>query len=338
MPEEAVAFAAEIVAGLRCLLGGPAGGRIAGLGVAMPYNLGSWQRELDIPLAAYRLERVRPRAALAEATGLEVFCENDGTAAAVAELFQGQDRTLDDFLYVFIGAALGGGVVLGGDYHRGANANAGDLGLMPAGPSRLATAPRPSGRPEIAADPRLGQLADPPPARPAASRSTAGASWTPRSSGPPAGGRVAGGRRRRAGRAAAVRRAGARRGGRGLDGNLPRPVLDRADRAAEPRRWPRPRPEAARRRRAWCAARSGATRRRSAPPSCRCTLNFSSSRTILLANERPGGRRARREARACDRAPGRRRSRCATISQDLPGREGARTTCSSRPGAARCRR
>ena len=28
--------------------------RLAGLGVAVPYNLGSWQRELDIPLAAYR--------------------------------------------------------------------------------------------------------------------------------------------------------------------------------------------------------------------------------------------------------------------------------------------
>ena len=44
-------------------------------------------------------------ARLAGATGLEVFCENDGTAAAVAELFQGQDRSLDDFLYVFVGAA-----------------------------------------------------------------------------------------------------------------------------------------------------------------------------------------------------------------------------------------
>jgi predicted NBD/HSP70 family sugar kinase len=151
MPEEAVAFAAESVAGLRCLLGGPAGGRIAGLGVAMPYNLGSWQRELDIPMAAYRRwNEFDLGTTLADATGLEVFCENDGTAAAVAELFQGQDRSLEDFLYVFVGAALGGGVVLDGDYRRGANANAGDLGLMPTGPSRLSTAPRPDGRPEIA--------------------------------------------------------------------------------------------------------------------------------------------------------------------------------------------
>ena len=117
----------------------------------MPYNLGSWQRELDIPLAAYRSwNEFDLGAALARNTGLDVFCENDGTAAAVAELFHGQDRSLDDFLYVFVGAALGGGVILSGDYRRGVNANAGDVGLMPTGASRLGTAPATAGRSEIA--------------------------------------------------------------------------------------------------------------------------------------------------------------------------------------------
>ena len=116
----------------------------------MPYNLGSWQRELDIPLTAYRRwNEFDLRGALEAETGLDVFCENDGTAAAVAELFQGHDRSLDEFLYVFIGAAVGGGVLLAGDYRRGVHANAGDLGLMPTTPSRLATAPRPERRPEI---------------------------------------------------------------------------------------------------------------------------------------------------------------------------------------------
>jgi predicted NBD/HSP70 family sugar kinase len=151
MPEEALAFAVESVAGLRRLVGGPGHGRLAGVGVAMPYNLGSWQRELDIPQAAYRRwNEFDLGAALASAIGgLEVFCENDGTAAAVAELFQGKDRSLEDFLYVFVGAAVGGGVLLGGDYRRGVHANAGDLGLMPTTPSRLATAPRGDDGPEI---------------------------------------------------------------------------------------------------------------------------------------------------------------------------------------------
>ena len=151
MPGEAVAFACESVAGLRRLVEGEAGTRLAGLGVAMPYNLGSWQRELDIPQTAYRVwNEFDLREALARGTGLDVFCENDGTAAAVAELFHGQDRSLDDFLYLFVGAALGGGVVLSGDYRRGVNANAGDIGLMPTGPSGLGVAPPGDGRPEIA--------------------------------------------------------------------------------------------------------------------------------------------------------------------------------------------
>ena len=150
MPDEAVAFVTESVRGLRRLGGGDDPSRLAGLGVAVPYNLGSWQRELDVPLATYRSwNEFDVNQQLTAATGLDVFCENDGTAAAVAELFYGLGRSLDDFLYVFIGAALGGGVILGGDYHRGVNANAGDLGLMPTAPSRLATAPKPKGAHEI---------------------------------------------------------------------------------------------------------------------------------------------------------------------------------------------
>jgi predicted NBD/HSP70 family sugar kinase len=118
--------------------------------VALPYNLGSWQRELDVPLAAYRRwNEFDVRQELEHATGIDVLCENDGTAAAVAELFHGVGRTLDDFLYVFVGSALGGGVILNGDYHRGVNANAGDLGLMPTSRSRLGTAPGLSGAHEL---------------------------------------------------------------------------------------------------------------------------------------------------------------------------------------------
>jgi predicted NBD/HSP70 family sugar kinase len=150
LPDEAVAFVRESVEILRGVLGGATEHRLAGLGVATPYNLGSWQRELDIPNSAYqRWNDVDVKAELEAATGLDVFVENDGTAAAVAELFQGHGRALENFLYVFIGTATGGGVILGGDYHRGVSANAGDIGLMPTLPSRLPTAPRPSGPYEI---------------------------------------------------------------------------------------------------------------------------------------------------------------------------------------------
>lgn len=146
LPEEAFAFVRESVSGLRGLLGNEAATRLAGLGVAMPYNLGSWQRELDLPLNAYRCwNQIDVAAELEAITGLDTFCENDGTAGAVAELFHGQGRQIDNFLYVFLGTAIGGGVILDGGYHRGAHGNAGDIGLMPTAPSRLASAPPPAG-------------------------------------------------------------------------------------------------------------------------------------------------------------------------------------------------
>jgi predicted NBD/HSP70 family sugar kinase len=116
--------------------------RVAGVGVAAPYNLGSWLEKLDMPAAQFRdWEQFDIASALRVATGLDVVVENDGTAAAVAELFYGLGRRFDDFLYFFIGPAIGGGVVLGGQYMRGASGNAGDVAMMPVPPSRLASAP-----------------------------------------------------------------------------------------------------------------------------------------------------------------------------------------------------
>jgi predicted NBD/HSP70 family sugar kinase len=146
LPEEALELALAEVEALRRSI--PAGrrGRLAGIGLAIPYNLGCWRRELDIPSETYAAWNSFDLAGRLRAeTGLPVFVENDGTAVAVAELFQGHGRELDDFACVHVGAAVGGGVVLGGEYRRGATGNAGDVGLMPVPPSRLATAPRPEG-------------------------------------------------------------------------------------------------------------------------------------------------------------------------------------------------
>lgn len=144
LPDEAVALLLEDIEELRQVV--PTGTRrgLAGLGIATPYHMGSWRRELDIPTEAYRAwNSFDITSRLAAATGLPVFGENDGTAAAVAELFRGHGRRLNDFLYVFIGAAIGGGVILSGNYLRGVTGNAGDIGLMPVLPSALASAPKP---------------------------------------------------------------------------------------------------------------------------------------------------------------------------------------------------
>lgn len=121
-------------------------GRLAGIGLAMPYDLDSWRRELSLPGDAldewHGYDFV---GALREGLDLPLFVENDGTAVAVAELFKGHGRDLNDFVSVYIACALGGGVVLRGEYRRGIIGNAGDIGLMPTSMSRLSTAPRPAG-------------------------------------------------------------------------------------------------------------------------------------------------------------------------------------------------
>lgn len=115
--------------------------RIIGVGVARPYNLGHWLKELDLPSEAFSAwETVALGPALAQASGLPVVEENDGTAAAIAELFHGHGRGHDDFLYVFIGPAVGGGLVLGGQSVRGASGNAADIGMIPVSRSTLASA------------------------------------------------------------------------------------------------------------------------------------------------------------------------------------------------------
>lgn len=121
--------------------------RIAGVGIARPYNLGSWLAELDLAADAFATwDETAFGTALQQACGFPVVEENDGTAAAIAELFHGHGRTEDDFLYVFIGPAIGGGLVLGGQAVRGRTGNAADIGMIPVTASSLPSAVKRQGR------------------------------------------------------------------------------------------------------------------------------------------------------------------------------------------------
>ena len=145
LPEEALDLVLNEISAMRAAVPRSTPGRLAGVGLAMPFNFGSWRRELGLSAdlcSAWNHFDLAAR--LRERLDLAVFVENDGTAVAIAELFEGVGRELDDFATVFIGAAIGGGVVLGGEYRRGVTGNAGDIGLMPTLPSRLTTAPTPA--------------------------------------------------------------------------------------------------------------------------------------------------------------------------------------------------
>jgi predicted NBD/HSP70 family sugar kinase len=61
-------------------------------------------------------------------TGLKVFIENDANAAALAEHLFGEAKDLRDFIFVFAGVGLGGGLFLNGQLYRGKGGYAGEIG------------------------------------------------------------------------------------------------------------------------------------------------------------------------------------------------------------------
>lgn len=64
-------------------------------------------------------------------TNLPVFIENDANAAAVAEHLFGDARESNNFIFVFAGVGIGGGLFLNGNLHRGSIGYAGEIGHSP---------------------------------------------------------------------------------------------------------------------------------------------------------------------------------------------------------------
>jgi len=116
--------------------------RLLGVGLAMPWFMGAWTRELNMSDAlAERWNSIRFEELLAQRTDLPIALENDCSAAAIAELQFGQGKSINNFLYIFVGTFVGGGVVLHGQLERGVHGNAGALASMPVSPSQLSSAP-----------------------------------------------------------------------------------------------------------------------------------------------------------------------------------------------------
>lgn len=82
-----------------------------------PPNFPGWD---DVPL----------RAQLADAIDLPVFLDNNATAAAIGEHWYGTGQKYADFLYVYIGLGVGGGILMNGRIRRGTGLNAGEFGHM----------------------------------------------------------------------------------------------------------------------------------------------------------------------------------------------------------------
>ena len=106
--------------------------RISGFGIASPFELWNWEPQFGAPphvLEAWRIADIRREAE--RISPWPVYYHNDGTAACAAELVLGHATDSADFLYIFIGSFIGGGVVLNGHLHPGRAGYAGAIGPVP---------------------------------------------------------------------------------------------------------------------------------------------------------------------------------------------------------------
>lgn len=131
-PDVIRAFARDGIADMLRDLPLALAGRIAGLGIAAPYEMWTWHEEIGAPKAEIDAWRtIDIRSELAGFCNWPVYFANDITAACAAELMFGRGGEFIDYLYVYIGSFIGGGLVLNGHLFPGRTQNAGALGSMP---------------------------------------------------------------------------------------------------------------------------------------------------------------------------------------------------------------
>ncbi|MGE6741109.1 ROK family transcriptional regulator [Allorhizobium pseudoryzae] len=106
--------------------------RIAGVGIAAPFELWNWAEEVGAPPGAMDEWRgFDLQAEIAARVRHAVYLQNDATSACGAELVFGVGPSYPDFVYFFIGSFIGGGIVLNNAVFSGRTGTAGALGPLP---------------------------------------------------------------------------------------------------------------------------------------------------------------------------------------------------------------
>lgn len=105
-------------------------GRVAGVGISLPGDFIERRARIN---AHPKFPELRDRDLVAdfgEALPFPVHIENDALSAAIGERVMGQGLRFQNFVYVHIGHGIGSGLILNGKPFRGANGNAGILGVQ----------------------------------------------------------------------------------------------------------------------------------------------------------------------------------------------------------------
>ena len=132
LPQDILSFVTSGIQELESRLSAGERGRVAGLGIAAPFELWNWAEEVGAPDGAMEVWRgVDLQAEIAARVPYPVYLQNDATSACGAELVFGVGPHYPDFVYFFIGSFLGGGIVLNSSIFVGRTGTAGALGPLP---------------------------------------------------------------------------------------------------------------------------------------------------------------------------------------------------------------
>ncbi len=119
---------------VRELTGLRPGGRVLGIGMALPGPFGVESMSFVGPTTMAGWKDVALRERLTTSTGLPAFLETDMAAAAMGERLYGLGAQHSEYYYLYFGVGLGGVMVHEGNVLRGAWGNAGEIGHIPAVP------------------------------------------------------------------------------------------------------------------------------------------------------------------------------------------------------------
>lgn len=111
------------------------GGRVLGIGMALPGPFGVESMSFIGPTTMTGWKDVALRERLEASTGLPAFFETDMAAAAMGERLYGLGTGYSEYYYLYFGVGLGGVMVHDGSALRGAWGNAGEIGHIPVVPS-----------------------------------------------------------------------------------------------------------------------------------------------------------------------------------------------------------
>lgn len=132
LPQDILSFVTASIQELEGRLSNEERRKIAGIGIAAPFELWNWAEQVGAPAGAMDVWRgFNLQTEIASRVAYPVFLQNDATSACGAELVFGVGSHYPDFVYFFIGSFLGGGIVLNSSIFVGRTGTAGALGPLP---------------------------------------------------------------------------------------------------------------------------------------------------------------------------------------------------------------